>query len=135
MKILHIEDNPEIVEPAKLIFDSAGHQYKYALDGKVGLQAIRDEKYDVVFLDLMMPEFSGFDVIDALEKEDLIKKQTIFVFSAMTLPKEQEEKILRQGIHSILRKPIFLADLIKKIELVQVHWFIQVYYEYEICHF
>ena len=120
MKILHIEDNQEIVEPAKLIFDSAGHKYHYTLDGKVGLQAIRDEKYDVVFLDLMMPEFSGFDVIDALEREDLMKKQTIFVFSAMTLPKEQEEKLVRQGVHSVLRKPIFLADLIKKIEMVQV---------------
>ena len=47
MKILHIEDNQEIVEPAKLIFESAGHQYHYTLDGKVGLQAIRDDKYDV----------------------------------------------------------------------------------------
>jgi DNA-binding response OmpR family regulator len=121
MKILHIEDNAEIVEPAKLIFESAGHTYHYALDSKVGLQAIRDEKYDVVFLDLMMPEFSGFDVIDSLEKEDLMKKQTIFVFSAMTLPKEQEEKIVRQGVHSILHKPIFLADLIKRINLIQVH--------------
>lgn len=121
MKILHIEDNAEIVEPAKLIFESTGYQYNYALDGKVGLQSIRDTKYDVVFLDLMMPEFSGFDVIDVLEKEDLIKKQIIFVFSAMTLPKEQEEKLLQQGIHGILRKPIFLADLIKKIEQLQVH--------------
>jgi CheY-like chemotaxis protein len=69
----------------------------------------------------MMPEFSGFDVIDSLEKEDLIKKQTVFVFSAMTLPKEQEEKLIRQGVHSILRKPIFLADLIKRIDLIQVH--------------
>ena len=120
MKILHIEDNQEIVEPAKLIFESAGHQYHYTLDGKVGLQAIRDDKYDVVFLDLMMPEFSGFDVIDALDKENLLKKQSLFVFSAVTLPKEQEEKLLRQGVHSVLRKPIFLADLIKKIEMVQV---------------
>lgn len=120
MKILHIEDNQEIVEPAKLIFGSAGHNYHYTLDGKIGLQAIRDEKYDVVFLDLMMPEFSGFDIIDALEREDLVKKQTIFVFSAMTLPKEQEEKLVRQGVHGVLRKPIFLADLIKKIEMVQI---------------
>ena len=121
MKILHIEDNEEIVEPAKLIFESAGHAYHYTLDGKVGLQAIRDDKYDVVFLDLMMPEFSGFDVIDTLVKEDLMKKQTLFVFSAMTLPKEQEEKLFQQGVHSVLRKPIFLADLIKRINLIQVH--------------
>jgi CheY-like chemotaxis protein len=121
MKILHIEDNAEIVEPAKLIFESAGHTYHYALDGKVGIQAIRDDRYDVVFLDLMMPEFSGFDVIDTLEKENLMKKQTIFVFSAMTLPKEQEEKLVRQGVHSVLRKPIFLADLIERIGHIQVH--------------
>mgnify|MGYP003344404480 FL=1 len=121
MKILHIEDNAEIVEPAKLIFESVGHTYHYALDGKVALQAIRDNKYDVVFLDLMMPEFSGFDVIDALEKENLMKKQIVFVFSAMTLSKEQEEKLILQGVHSVLRKPIFLADLIKRIDLIQVH--------------
>ena len=121
MKILHVEDNEEIVEPAKVLFESAGHKYHYTLDGRVGLQAIRDDKYDVVFLDLMMPEFSGFDVVDNLEKENLLKKQTVFVFSAMTLPQEQETKLLNQGVREVLRKPIFLTDLIKKVELLQVH--------------
>ncbi|MBM3903530.1 MAG: response regulator transcription factor [Thaumarchaeota archaeon] len=121
MKILHIEDNAEIVEPAKLVFESAGHHYDYALDAKMGLQAIRDRKYDVVFLDLMMPDFSGFDVLNSLTNERLMKKQPIFVFSAMTLPKEEEMRLLKQGVHNVLRKPIFLADLIKKIEMLQVH--------------
>jgi CheY-like chemotaxis protein len=69
----------------------------------------------------MMPDFSGFDVIDALEKEGILKNITVFVFSAMTLPREIEAKLLKQGIHTILRKPIFLSTLIKKLELAQVH--------------
>jgi len=74
MKILGIDDNEDLLEVCETFLNSVGHEYTGINNGREGLQAIKDKKFDVVLLDLSMPEFSGMDVIDALVKEDITKK-------------------------------------------------------------
>lgn len=121
MKILHIEDNKDIAEGAQIYFNNLGHDYSFILDAKKGLQLIRQNKYDVILLDLMMPDFSGFDVIDKLEEDNLLKTKTIIVFSAKNLTKEEEKQLLSRGIHSVMKKPVLLDVLQKQIEMLQTH--------------
>lgn len=121
MKILHIEDNVDIAEGGQTYFKNKGHDYSFTLDAKKGLQLIRQNEYDVVLLDLMMPDFSGFDVINELEKDGLLKTKTVIVFSAKNLRKEEEKQLLERGIHSVMRKPVLLDQLQRKIEMLQIH--------------
>ena len=119
MKILLIDDNEDLLEVCEAFLNSVGHEFTGINNGKEGLQAIKDKKFDVVLLDLSMPEFSGSDVIDDLAKEDIIKKQKVVVFTAASPTKEEVEAFLEKGAHSILKKPVDpdeLAEFIHKIE-------------------
>ncbi len=119
MKILGIDDNEDLLELCETYLNSVGHEYTGINNGKEGLQAIKDKKFDVVLLDLSMPEFSGTDVIDALVKEDITKKQKVVIFTATSPTKEEIEDFLEKGAHSILKKPVDpddLAEFIHKIE-------------------
>jgi len=65
-----------------------------------------------------MPEFSGADVIDALVKEGMIKKQKVIIFTASSATEEEYGPLLEKGAHSILKKPLdidVLMETIKKI--------------------
>jgi len=119
MKILGIDDNEDLLELCETFLNSDGHEYTGINNGKEGLQAIKDKKFDAVLLDLSMPEFSGTDVIDALAKEGIINKQKVVIFTATTPTKKEIEQFLEKGAHSILKKPVNpdeLAEFVSKLE-------------------
>jgi len=65
-----------------------------------------------------MPDFSGFDVLDALVKDGITSKQKIVVFTASPPSEEQNESLFEKGVHSILTKPLdpdVLLDHLEKI--------------------
>ncbi len=119
MKILGIDDNEDLLEVCETVLNSDGHEYTGISDGKNGLKAIRDKKFDVVLLDLSMPEFSGADVIDALVKEGIMNKQKVVIFTAASPTKKDIDLFLEKGAHSVLKKPIDpdnLSEFVHKLE-------------------
>jgi len=119
MKILGIDDNEDLLDLCETVLTSDGHEYTGISDGKNGLKAIRDIKFDLVLLDLSMPEFTGIDVIDALEKEGIMNKQRVVIFTATTPTKEEIDQFLGKGAHSVIKQPIdedFLLEFIHKLE-------------------
>ena len=119
MKILGIDDNKDLLNLSEISLRSGGHEYTGINNGKDGLQAIKDEKFDIVLLDLSMPEFSGQDVIDALVKDGIMNKQKVVIFTATTPTKEMCDQFLEKGVHSILKKPYepdILLDFVHKLE-------------------
>ncbi len=119
MKILGIDDNEDLLNLCETVLTSDGHEFTAIDNGRDGLKAIRDKKFDVVLLDLSMPEFSGMDVIDALVKEGIMDKQKVVIFTGMS-PTEKEIKLfLEKGAHSVLKQPVdadFLSDFFCKLE-------------------
>jgi len=118
MKILGIDDNEDLLNLCELALSSEGHEYTGINNGREGLQAIKDKKFDAVLLDLAMPDFSGVDVIDALVKEGIIKKQKVIIFTASSATEKEYGPLLEKGAHSILKKPLdvdVLMETIKKI--------------------
>ncbi len=126
MKILGIDDNEDLLEVCETFLNSDGHEYTGISDGKNGLKAIRDEKFDVVLLDLSMPDFSGMDVIDALVEEGIMNKQKVVVFTAASPTKKEIEVFLEKGAHSILKKPVDPDELSKFVsKLESERWMLQ----------
>jgi DNA-binding response OmpR family regulator len=62
MYILSIEDNPDLVENLYDFFESRGHVLDVAYVGKKGLQLVENNPYDVIILDLMLPDMDGLEV-------------------------------------------------------------------------
>lgn len=119
MKILAVDDNPDIVKLVKLTVEVMGHEFDSASGGVEGLEKIKGGNYDMIFLDLSMPDFTGLDVIDALAKEGTIKEQRIILFTASFLGMgELEAELLEKGIHSVLAKPADIDKLMEKINEV-----------------
>jgi two-component system, OmpR family, response regulator Irr len=65
-KILYIEDERQIAEIYAELLRAHGYEVDLQFDGKSGLDQARSESYDVILLDLMLPQISGIDVLNAL---------------------------------------------------------------------
>jgi CheY-like chemotaxis protein len=58
-KILLVDDDPDFVEAVKVIVESGGYEVRVAYDGQEGLEAVAEEKPDLIVLDVMMPVMNG----------------------------------------------------------------------------
>ncbi len=118
MKILGIDDNEDQLDLCEVVLTSDGHEYTGISDGKNGLKAIQEEKFDLVLLYLSMPDFSGLDVLDAIQKDGIINKPIIVLFTASPPSEEARKSFFEKGVHSFLAKPVepdVLLDHIEKI--------------------
>ena len=82
MKILGIDDNQDLLDLCELALSSDGHEYIGVTTGQEGVKILKDEQYDMVLLDLSMPDFSGVDVVDALVEAGIMTKQKVVIFTA-----------------------------------------------------
>ena len=119
MNILGIDDNEDILKLLNTVLTSKGHDFTQATNGKDGLKLIEEQNFDAILLDLAMPEFSGLDVIESLEKSNKLKDQKIILFTASSATDKEIDVLLQyDGIASCIRKPVDINILIKKIEEV-----------------
>ncbi len=118
MKILGIDDNFAINELLDTVLNSSGHEFSYANNGKEGLKLIKENSYDLVLLDLSMPEFTGFDIVDSLNNDGIINKQKIVLFTASSMTDSEIEELLKKGAYSCIRKPIDIDVLLEKIDAI-----------------
>jgi len=119
MKILGIDDNQDLLELCDATLSSEGHEYTGVDNGKEGLELIRNQQFDIVFLDLSMPEFSGMDVMNALVEEGIMNKQKVVIFTATTPTKEDMDLFLEKGAHSVLTKPIDADTLVAHVQKIE----------------
>ena len=111
MKVLVIDDNSEITDMLSFYLEEAGYECKVVNDGREGLKAIKLDDFDLVLLDLAMPEFSGMDVINSLKSDKLLENKNIIILTASSLHEEETEALVSDGIRSVLKKPISIEEL------------------------
>ncbi len=116
MKVLIVDDNQDITELLSKFLKAKGFESVVTNDPRDGLERIKEEKYDVVLLDISMPEFSGINIIQTLEREKILKDQNIIIFSAVALTTNELNDLLKKdGIQGCLKKPIQLNELLTAI--------------------
>lgn len=116
MKVLIIEDYVAISSALVKFLKLNSINADTAGDGRSGLAMIRASKYDVILLDLAMPEFSGHDLIEELIKTGEIKDLKIIINSASTFSTEDKESFIKKGIKLVLEKPVDPDLLVAKIK-------------------
>jgi two-component system alkaline phosphatase synthesis response regulator PhoP len=114
-KILIIEDDKDIVDLLKHYLTKEGYAAKDAGDGISGLKKARDESYDLIILDIMLPEMDGLEVCKELRGSP--KTSTIPVIM-LTAKSEETDKIvgLELGADDYLTKPFSPKELMARIK-------------------
>ena len=107
MKILVIENNVEISE-AIGFFCSARKDIDFEAinTGRDGLELIRKENFDLILLDLGMPDFSGMDVLLSLRLDGLITSRNIVILTASSNQNLLHE--IRDGCQGDIQKTFFI---------------------------
>ena len=116
MKVLVIENNVEISE-AIGFFCSARKDIDFEAinTGQEGLEMIRKENFDLILLDLGMPDFSGMDVLLSLRLDGLISSRNIVILTASS-NQDLLHEIRDMGVKEIFKKPFSLDQLVVLIE-------------------
>jgi len=115
LKILIVDDNEQITKMLSTFLELKDQECTVANDGKEGLDIIKENKHDVVLLDLAMPEFDGYAVIKDLEENNMLKDRKIIVFTASTITQDELDGLVDRGVHSYILKPIDIDILLSKI--------------------
>jgi DNA-binding response OmpR family regulator len=112
-KVLYIEDDETL---AFLTTDNLEEHFDvvHCNNGKAGLDAFNSQTFDIVVLDIMMPELDGFEVATAIRNKN--EEIPIIFLSAKTL-KEDKIKGLKLGADDYLVKPYSIEELILKIQI------------------
>ena len=103
-RVLVIDDETVVGTILRYAFDVDGHQTVVAGDGSTGIEMARSEHPDVIVLDLMMPDVTGYDVLEVLRHDDETKELPIVVLTAVTMQRERE-RCLSKGADAVLIKP------------------------------
>ena len=83
--------------------------------GQEGLEIIRNNKFDLILLDVAMPEFSGWDIIKSLKEEGVIQSKNIVIFTASSDQKLFND-MKNAGIKDVFKKPFSVDELTALIE-------------------
>lgn len=117
--ILVIEDDRFIGEMYVRSLKKAGYQVDWMIGGNDGLIAARNKQYDLILLDVMLPERRGNEIMDALRgKENLVPNSKIIVLTNFEQD-EESRAVMEKGADAYLIKaeitPKKLLDIISKM--------------------
>lgn len=115
LKILIVDDDKATTQMLADYFGGKGETCKVYNKGAEGLEAMRRGSFDVVLLDLNMPEFSGFDTLRVLAYGGILKEKHVILITAMDIPPQQEKQMVAAGLADIVRKPFSLNALDKAV--------------------
>lgn len=116
-KILVIDDQPSITKLVSVKLTKEGFKVIEALDGEEGLNKAKEERPDLIILDVMMPRMDGWEVREKLREDRHCQNIPVIMLTAMGHFEEQL-KGLEGGIEDYLTKPFSpaaLAGLVKEV--------------------
>jgi CheY-like chemotaxis protein len=116
-KILVVDDNQNITNLVGTILESSGYSCTKANSAKRCLELIYDSNnsYDLILMDLAMPEMSGIDVLKKLKQDGLLNKHRVVFFTASSLTDSEKEDLKKVGALDAMRKPFSKAELLEFI--------------------
>jgi DNA-binding response OmpR family regulator len=115
MRILFVDDLPDTRDVFRLAFGIQGHNTRLACNGREAVDAIREESFDAVIIDVEMPEMNGFDAVKHMRQMENGSKVPIIMFTAYG-DNEAQEKASEAGADLLLHKPILPQELLMRIE-------------------
>jgi DNA-binding response OmpR family regulator/nitrogen-specific signal transduction histidine kinase len=110
-RVLIVDDDPHVASMLRQSLPETEFHLTSALDGVSGLEAVENDRPDVLLLDMMMPHLDGFGVIERLRANPETRDLPIIVVTAMDLTVEENLR-LRESVAVVMKKQGFQAEKI-----------------------
>ena len=120
-RILLAEDNLVNQHFVQRVLEKRGYSVVVAADGREALEALRKETFDLVLMDIQMPEVDGLEVSRAIRESEKISglHVPIIALTAHAM-KDDQDRCVAAGMDGYLSKPVHSADLLAMMEAVQL---------------
>jgi len=118
-KVLIIDDDRTAAELIQVMLEAEGYEVIKTMDGKDGVRLAASEQPDLIILDLIMPDISGFNVAYQLKQQQSTRNVPIIILTSMEIDEDTREQM--QGfISSIMSKSRFTKkDLLREISSIE----------------
>ncbi|MFI5170771.1 MAG: response regulator transcription factor [Chitinophagales bacterium] len=111
-RILIVEDEDHIRENLKLNLELEGYEVIAVSNGAKAIKAFREQRFDLIILDVMLPEMDGFDVCEQIRLDD---RETAILFLTAKDASVDKIKGLKTGGDDYMTKPFNLEELLLRI--------------------
>lgn len=114
IKILIVDDERPLARALELKLTHEGFEAKTALDGESAIEILKEEKFDLMILDLVMPKLDGFGVLKKMRE---IKNETPVIVVSNLSQKEDAKKSKELGaVDFFVKSDIPISDVVAKIK-------------------
>lgn len=113
IRILVVEDEKPISNFIQISLRQAGYHIDCAFDGKEALEQLDEERYDLILLDVMLPQIDGFELMDYIAPLEI---PVIFLTAKNSI--QDRVKGLRMGAEDYIVKPFDVMELLARVEVV-----------------
>ncbi len=114
-KIVCIEDESEMIDLVRLILERKGFEFQGANSGQQGLDLIRQDKPDLILLDLMMPGMDGWEVYRQLKADGQLKDIPVIVVTAKAQSIDRVLGLHIARVDAYITKPFGPQELLDTI--------------------
>lgn len=115
MRILFVDDLPDTRDVFRLAFGIQGHTTRLAANGREAVEAVKEEKFDALIVDVEMPEMNGFDAVKHIRTLENGCDVSIIMFTAYG-DNEAQQRATEAGADLLLHKPILPQELLVRIQ-------------------
>ena len=121
-KILVVDDDPDIREAVCAVLEAHSYQVVTACDGEEGLSKLKEERPDLLILDLLMPKLDGFGVLKELQDPRLSKYRNIPILVLTSIREDASrrryelETGLQMDIDDYMEKPIVPHIIVQRVQ-------------------
>ena len=116
-KILIVDDDPVILSLVEEILSKKHYTILKTDDGISVLPKVHSEHPDLIILDIMLPNISGFEICEKLKKDNATKNIPILIISGH-ISRQLILNLHALGIHNCLSKPFDTDDLINQLDII-----------------
>lgn len=116
-RILVVDDEPSIVRPLMFVLKKNGYDVLTAPNGDEGLRMAKQEKPDLIFLDVMMPKKNGYEVCREIKNDPELQHIYIIILTARGVELDEEEK-KKVNANEYMSKPFSPIKVVEKVNAI-----------------
>src|SRR5258706_15684320 len=113
--VLIVEDNEKNLKLVRDVLKLKGYRVLEAMNATSGLALARNERPDLILMDIQLPDIDGITALRTIRKDERIARTPVVAGSASAMPDEQQ-KIVAPGFDAYITKPIDMKHFLETVE-------------------